>query len=158
MHCRCVLPYTHVRVFHIAQTENSEILNLCPRQTKLKLFRNSPIIAEMKKARRVDGPSIFCFCLIPFLRKTTNSWTQRRFRNFNDFELHCTQNPSLSQPKMSLNRKCSFWHDCMEGTGSKWASNMRFRKLLCGNFSYMYIKLWDKLDSRKLDQSHHFDR
>ena len=78
------------RVFHIAQTENSEILNLWPRKTFLKPFGNLSIVAEMKKARRVDGPSIFCFCLIPFLRKTTNSWTQRRFRNFKSWRWFCT--------------------------------------------------------------------
>ena len=47
------------RVFHIAQTENSEILKLFVRKTFLKPFGNLPIVAEMKISRRVDGPSIF---------------------------------------------------------------------------------------------------
>ena len=56
----------------------------------------------MKRSRRVDAPSIFYFCLVPILRKVTTSATQQKFRKINDFQSHCTQNPSISQPKMSL--------------------------------------------------------
>ena len=107
----------------------------------------------MKKARRVDGPSRFCFCLIPFLRKTTNSWTQRRFRNFNDFDPHCTQNPSLSQPKMSLWAIVPNLTILAIAHNWKWASNISFLKISLGNFSYMHSKLYFEHDSRKLTRS-----
>ena len=54
-----MLQVTMIRVFHIAQTENPENPYVCLRKTFLKPFGNLPIIAEMKRSRRVDGPSIF---------------------------------------------------------------------------------------------------
>ena len=90
----------------------------------------------MKRSRRVDAPSIFYFCLVPILRKVTTSATQQKFRNINDFQSHCTQNPSISQPKMShctQNPSISNLVILAITHNWKWAPDVRFLKISFGN-------------------------
>ena len=125
--------------------------NFCLRKTFLKPFGNVSIDAEMKRSRRVDGPSIFCFSLVPSLRNSTNSGTQRHLRKIKPWRWFCTQNPSISQPKMSLRLCSSIITVLPRSRNSELAPNMRLLAISCNNFSYVHIKLWDKHDSRKLE-------
>ena len=114
--------------------KNAQMSDFYLRKTFLKPFGNPPIVAEMKRSHRVDGPSIFWFCLTRKTRRDRWSPVLRCLwyfdRIWQDFHWFWS-------------RFCSFWYILDHFWSSKKGilQTVQFYSYRFGTFRYL-IRSW----------------